>query len=192
LAPVHPVGQQPSYIPEHAVIGTCRQAAVQSAALPVSCSAVQGSPSSGQRVGQVLGGSQVSPAPTCLSPHCGAQSRSVAAEQPGGQQPSSDRQPVIGWWTQARVHASVEPDAKSSVHASSSSQVRGHAPAAPAVIARSQVSPASTAPSPQMTAQSLSFPGEQPAGQHWSPPVQAVMGVATQAALHAPALPLST
>jgi hypothetical protein len=47
-------------------------------------------------------------------------------------------------------------------------------------------------PLPQTTGQSLSLLDEHPAGQHWSPSVQAVIGVATQVALQAPALPFST
>src|SRR6185295_15324891 len=72
---VQPVGQQESaFAPEQAVIGTCRQAALQVAEAPVSCSAVHGSPSSGQDVGQLAGGSQVSPAPMRPSGQWGAQS----------------------------------------------------------------------------------------------------------------------
>jgi hypothetical protein len=190
---VHPVGQQESRpAPEQEVMGMCRQAAVQVAALPTSCSDVQGSPSSGQVVGQVLGGSQVSPAPARLSPHCGLQSLSVAAVQPSGQQPSSERQPAIGWWMQAREHPSGDPDAKSSVQALPSSQVRGQAPGRPAVIARSQLSLSPTTPSPQMAAQSESVAIVQPVGQQPSPSAQAVIGIATQWALHVAAVPCRT
>src|SRR5215831_17703928 len=179
FAAAQPVGQQPSLVSgAQAVIGTWRQAAVHEAASPISRSAVQGSPSSGQDVGQLAGGSQVSPAPTCPSPQrAGPQSLSVVAEQPAGQQPSPERQAVIGWWKQARVQVSSEPAAKSRVHASASSQLRGHAPGAPVVIARSQVSPSSTLPLPQMTRQSLSSSAEQPAGQQPSPSLQALIAV---------------
>jgi hypothetical protein len=170
-------------LPEHWVIGTCRHAPVQVAALPVSCSAVQGSPSSAQVVGQVPGGSQVSPAPMSLSPHCGLQSPSLPAVQPIGQQPSPDRQPVTGWWMQVRVQPSGDPEAKSSVQASASSQVRGQAPGKPAVIARSQLSLLLTTPSPQIAAQSESEAIVQPAGQQPSPPAHPVIGIATQWAL---------
>jgi len=157
---------------------------LQLAASPVSCSAVQGSPSSGQEVGQVLGGSQVSPAPMRPSVQRGAQSRSLALEQPGGQQPSPAMQAVTGWWTHVRVQPSVEPDATSTVQALASSQVPRQAPWWPAVIARSQFSSASTTPFPQIAWQSLSLAVEQPGGQHPSPPAHPVIGMATQAALH--------
>jgi hypothetical protein len=98
-------------------------------------------------------------------------------------------QAVIAWWKQARVHPSIVPEPKSSVQASPSSQLRGHAPAKPVVIARSQVSPVSTARLPQTTVQSLSLFAEHPAGQQPSPSAQAVIGVATQDALHSSARP---
>jgi hypothetical protein len=53
----------------------------------------------------------------------------------------------------------------------------------PAVIARSHCSLASTTPSPQTTKQSVSVAAVQPAGQQWSPPTQALIGVATQSEL---------
>jgi len=173
-------------------MGKWTQAALQAAASPTSLSAVQGSPSSGQEVGQLDGGSQVSKAPTCPSPQRGAQSLSVAAEHPAGQQPSPSMHAVIAWCEQRRVQASLEPEAKSAVQASPSSQLRGHDPATPVVIPRSQVSPVSTMPLPQTTAQSLSLPDQHPAGQHWSPSAQAVICVATQVALQALAVPLTT
>src|SRR5215831_20290449 len=59
VAWVHPVGQQRSaVVPEQAVMGTWVQATLQWAASPVSRSIVQRSPSSGQLVGQLSGGSQ--------------------------------------------------------------------------------------------------------------------------------------
>jgi len=174
------------------VIATCRQAASQVAALPVIRSIVHASPSSGQVAGQVVGGSQVSPAPIFRSPHVGAQSPSVAGEQPAGQQPSPEMQPVIGSWTQARVQASLVPDARSRVQAFPSSQVRGQAPGIPAVIPRSQVSPGPTTPSPQTTAQSLSFVAEQPVGQHPSPPTHSSVRIGTQVALQSLEVPLTT
>lgn len=175
-------------MPEQPVIGTWRHEASQLAAPPVNRSTVHASPSSGQVVGQVLGGSHVSPAPILRSPHVAAQSPSVAVEQPFGQQPSPSMQPVIDAWAQARVQAWPLPDARSRVQAFPSSQVCGQAPGIPAVIARSQVSAASTTPSPQTTVQSLSYVGasvaaEQPAGQHPSPPAHAVISVATQVVL---------
>jgi hypothetical protein len=103
---------------------------------------VHGSPSSGQVVGQVVGGSQVSPAPIRPSPQRGLQSESVAPVQPAGQQASSSRQAVIVSCWQARVQPATVPEARSTVQASASSQDRAQAPGWPAVIARSQRSPA--------------------------------------------------
>lgn len=181
---VHPVGQHRSgFVPEHVVIGRWRQAALQVSEEPVSCSVVHGSPSSGQVVGQLLGGSHVSPAPTRLSPHFGAQSLSFSAEQASGQQPSFGIQPVMRAWLHAREQPSTDPDAWSNVQASPSSQVRSQAPGWPAVIARSQRSLVSTTPSPQIAGQSLSSTAVHPGGQQRSPPTQAVIGVATHAAL---------
>jgi hypothetical protein len=192
LADVQPVGQQKSdREPEQAVIGTCRQAELQWAGSPVSCSLVQGSPSSGQVVGQVVGGSQVSPAPIRPSPQRGPQSESVATVQPGGQQPSSSRQAVIASWLQARVQLATEPEAMSTVQASASSQDCAQAPGIPAVMARSHCSPVSTRPSPHTTGQSESLAAVQPAGQQPSPPRQPVMGVATQLALQEAGAPRS-
>ena len=54
----------------------------------LSLAAVQASESALQDVGQLDGGSQVSPSSTTPFPQIGAQSRSVRKEQPTGQQPS--------------------------------------------------------------------------------------------------------
>ena len=187
FAGVHPVGQQASpAAATQLVIGTWRQVTLQLAASPVSCSAVHGSPSSGQVVGQVLGGSQVSPAPIRPSAQLGAQSRSLAPEQPGGQQPSPARQAVTVWWVQVRVQPSAEPETISTVQALASSQVLRQAPWWPAVIARSQFSSLSTTPLPQIGWQSLSLAVEQPGGQQLSPFAHPTIGIATQAALQVP------
>jgi hypothetical protein len=112
LDAVQPVGQHESRaVPEQAVIGTWRQAASQVWFDPVICSAVQGSPSSGHRVGHVWGGSQVSPAPTLSSPQVGEQSSSLSLEQPAGQQPSFEMQAVMGAWLHVREQPSTEPAA---------------------------------------------------------------------------------
>jgi hypothetical protein len=184
VAAEQPVGQQKSaFDPEQAVMGTCRQAALQWTGSPMSCSFVQGSPSSGQLVGQVLGGSQVSPAPIRPSGQWGLQSESVAVVHPAGQQPSSSRQAVIASCWQVRVQPATEPEARSTVQALASSQDRAQAPGIPAVMARSHVSPPDTTASPQTTGQSESVAVVQPDGQQPSPPRQPVMGVATQLAL---------
>ena len=140
----------------------------------------------------MLGGSQVSPAPMRPSVQRGAQSPSLAPEQPGGQQPSPAMQAVTGWWMQVRVHPSAEPEAKSTVQALASSQVLRQAPWWPAVIARSQFSSLSTTPLPQIGWQSLSLAVEQPGGQHPSPLAHPVIGMATQAALQVVAVPRRT
>jgi hypothetical protein len=150
LPAVQPVGQQESRVaPEQAVIGIWRQAALHVSREPTIRSSVHGSPSSGQTDGQVFRGSQSSPAPSFPSPHTGAQSLSLAAPQPAGQQPSLATQAVMGAWLHAREHDSIEPVAWSDVHAFPSSQLRAQAPGMPAVMARSQVSPSLTTPSPQ-------------------------------------------
>ena len=56
----------------------------------------------------------------------------------------------------------------------------------------SQVSPASTAPLPQLAEQSESTFLLQPSGQHASPAVQEVIGVCEQATLQVSALPVFT
>jgi len=178
VAEVQPVGQQWSAAAvEQVVIGTWRQAALQVSGLPTSTSAVHGSPSSGQVVGQVLGGSQVSPFPTWPSPQTGRQSESLVSSQPTGQQPSSLRQATMARCVHPRVQFWIEPLSMSVVQASPSSHLRWQAPGMPAVIARSHFSLAWTTPSPQMGAQSESVREVQPAGQHLSPPTQAVIGV---------------
>ncbi len=134
---MQPVGQQWSVVePEQLVMGTCRQAKSHVAGDPTGTSRVQGSPSSGQVVGQLDGGSQVSPASTFPSPQDGAQSVSFDAEQPAGQQPSLFRQVTIGMCVQLREQSLAEPLAMSVVQALPSSQVLAQAPGNPAVMAR--------------------------------------------------------
>ena len=148
------------------MIGTCWHALVHWRGSPISRSTVHGSPSSGQAVGQVDGGSQVSPAWIRPSLQVAAQSASVAAVQPAGQQPSPLKQAVIAPWVQVRVHAATEPAATSTVQASPSLQLAGQAPGNPAVIARSHASPISTTPSPHtVRGQSASVAAVQPGGQ---------------------------
>ena len=66
-----------------------------------------------------------------------------------------------------------------------SSQLAGHE------AGGSQVSPESTTPLPQLAEQSVSVVGPQPAGQHPSPEVHAVMAELLQATLQLWALPVS-
>ena len=171
------------------MIGACWQKALHWPGDPMSFSRVQTSPSSGQVVGQLPGGSQVSPIPMRRSLQAGAQSLSVSAVHPEGQQPSPVRHPVMRTCEQVRVHASTDPSARSTVHASRSSHERGQAPGLPAVIRRSQLSVPPTTPSPQMTEQSESLDAVQPAGQQPSPEAQPVMGDETHRALHISAAP---
>jgi hypothetical protein len=153
-----PGGQQLSPLIQ-AVIGVW-QTAVQSAALPSSVSSVHGLPSSAQLVGQDDTGSQVSPNSTTPLSHTGAQSLSVLALHPAGQQLSPLIQAVIGVW-QTAVQFAALPSSVSSVHASPSSvQLVGQD------AGGSQVSPYSTAPLPQVTQQLMSLLALQLAGQH--------------------------
>jgi hypothetical protein len=179
-------------VPEHAVIGVCRQAELHCAGSPVSWSRVHASPSSGQVVGQLAGGSQVSPMPTRPSRQLGAQSVSFSGVQPVGQQPSRAWHAVMRAWAQVRVQVSTDPIATSTVHASWSSHVAGHAPGFPEVIRRSQVSLALMTPSPQMTWQSESVAAVHPGGQQLSAEAQPVMGSVTHSALQVSALPRSS
>jgi hypothetical protein len=96
VAEVQPEGQQPSP-GEQVVMVVWVQWAVQVAALPSSVSVVQALPSL-QLVGQVAGGSQVSPVSSTPLPHTATgQSGSVALVQPEGQQPSlTVEQAVMG------------------------------------------------------------------------------------------------
>jgi hypothetical protein len=82
-----PVGQQPSTLnPEQLVRGTWRQRTLHISGTPSSRSSVQLSPSSGQLVGQLEDGSQLSPLSTRPLPHLGTQSESVCPVQLDGQQ----------------------------------------------------------------------------------------------------------
>jgi len=142
-------------------------------------------------MGQLDGGSQVSPAAMRPSPHITPQSRSTSAVQPAGQQPSPLVQAVTSTCVQTREQPASLPDVKSLVHASPSSQVGAQAPGWPAVTPRSQRSPGSRRPSPHTAGQSASVSAVQPAGQQPSPPAQATTGVAAQRALQLVAAPSS-
>ena len=122
VAWVQPFGQQRSWTPsEQVVMGMWWQATLHWSGVPDSSSRVQVSPSSGQRVGQVAGGSQVSSAPTLPSLHMWAQSASVSGVQPRGQQLSPARQALMGWCVHFREQPSTVPLTRSTVHASASS-----------------------------------------------------------------------
>src|SRR6185436_10889540 len=143
---------------------------------------VQGSPSSGQVVGQLEAGSQVSVLSTRPLPHTGTQSVSFIPLQPGGQQRSPAVQAVMAACEQVRVQSLMRPAVVSMVHESPSSHVERQAPALPAVMPRSQISPMSTTPLPQTAGQSGSLSWLQPVGQQPSPMAQAVMGEDSQRA----------
>jgi len=182
LAGVQPDGQQPSP-PVQAVIGVCPQTTSHVEALPDWVSVVHGLVSA-QLVGHEAGGSQVSPGSMTPLPQKGSQSPSFPLVQPDGQQPSPPVQAVIGVCPQAALPASALPVRVSVVHGSVSAQLVGHE------AGGSQVSPGSTTPLPQKPLQSSSLAVVQPVAQQPSPSVQAVMGVALQAALQLAALPV--
>ena len=109
-------------------MGTCWQEALQRLADPTSSSTVQASPSSSHRAGQEDGGSQVSWSSTIPFPQLGAQSRSLAAVHPCGQQRSPEPQVVMGTWVQTRSQFAGVPRAKSAVQGSVSVHEAGQAP----------------------------------------------------------------
>src|SRR5262245_33609864 len=79
---LQPDGQQPSLEKEQVVIALCAHCAVQVLALPTSRSVVQALPSLQlASVGQLDGGSQVSPTSTTPFPQRGVQSASLLALQ---------------------------------------------------------------------------------------------------------------
>ncbi len=148
---VSPAGQQPSLL-SGAVIGVVVHIAAQ-VPPPTSASVVHAM-SSLHAVGHeplptVMPGSQPSPVSSTPLPQAAAQSLSVLALAPAGQQPSASAGPVIS----ACVHAAVQstPSRTSLVQATPSSQAAGHAPS-PVAMPLSQSSPSSvsTTPSPQV------------------------------------------
>ena len=125
-------------------------------------------PTAGHDVGQLLSGSQVSPASTVLLPQVAAQSLSLATLQPGGQQLSPEAQVVcMPLSTQRDVQLAADPCSVCFVQPIGA-QVVGQ------VDTGSQVSPVSTVPLPHIVAQSLSLAALQAGGQQLSPFTQAV------------------
>ena len=120
------------------------QATLQLTALPVMMSVVQGLPSA-QVVGQVAGGSQVSPKSRWPFPQVTGQSLSVSTVQPAGQQPSLWMQERIGVFWHETLQKSGLPLMKSAVQPFPSSQSWGQ------VAGGSQVSPGPMKPLPQAT-----------------------------------------
>ena len=64
---------------------------------------------SSQEVGQEDFGSQVSPLSTTPLPHFGAQSESLLALHPAGQQPSPATQVVMAVWVHATLQLALLP-----------------------------------------------------------------------------------
>ena len=159
------------------------QATLQFAALPVIESLVQLLPSS-QLVGQVPGGSQVSPGSTTELPQLDEQSPSLTASHPAGQQPSPPAQLTMETFEQATLQFAALPVMVSTVQLFPSSQLTGQLPGG------SQVSPASTTELPQLALQSSSVVWSQPAGQHPSPSAQLTMDELVHATLQLAALPV--
>jgi hypothetical protein len=176
---VHPDGQQPSPPPQAVIAGYVHRA-VQSAALPTSTSLVQTFPSS-QLVGQLPGGSQVSPGSTTPLSQRGAQSLSLFALHPAGQQPSPPVQVTTGRWLQVALQVVALPPRVSRVQAFPSLQLVGQD------AGGSQVSPGSTTPLPHTAGQSPSLAAVQPAAQQPSPPAHTATGVWVQPAVQAEA-----
>jgi hypothetical protein len=139
---------------------------------------------SSQAAGQVVAGSQVSPASTTPLPQLAEQSVSAVASQPTGQQPSPEAHALMALWLHATLQLAALPVIWSCVHALPSSQAAGQ------VVAGSQVSPTSTTPLPQLAEQSESSVAVHPAGQQASPPTQVVMALLVHATLHVWALPV--
>jgi hypothetical protein len=85
---------------------------------------------------------------------------------PGGQQPSPLEQLVILLVTHLAVQTLASPIMRVGAQASPGAHVDGQAPGLPAAMARSQLSPGSTSPLPQVAEQSGSLEAVQPAWQH--------------------------
>ena len=116
------------------------------------------------------------------------QSGSSVRVAPFGQQPSSGVKDVIGKWLQRTLQLVVLPVWTSCVHASPSSQLRGHA--APPRGSHVSVVPGSTMPSPQRDEQSLSPPCMQLAGQQPSSERHSLMLAIRQLTLQLLAAPM--
>jgi hypothetical protein len=133
---------------------------------------------------QALGGSQVSPVSTTLLPQAGWQSVSLVALQLAGQQASPF----------AHVVCRLPSTHRASQVPALPARTRSWQPTAGHVVGQlpSHSSPVSTTPFPQRTAQSPSLVVLQPAGQHASFGMQAVVVAPfTQRASQVDALPVS-
>ena len=129
--------------------------------------------------------SQVSPAPRIPSPHSAGQSLSTAFEAPAGQHPSFDIGNVIAVRKQIAEQVRAEMScATTQAFPAVQSNREGQAPAVPGGSPRSQVSPGSTTPFPQVGEQSGSVVAVAPVGQQPSETLAAiVISVCEQAAV---------
>jgi hypothetical protein len=186
VAVVQPDGQQPS--PDAQVVcgPSSTHLAVQLAAVPVSLRFVH--PIGAQVVGQLPGGSQLSPASTTPLPQEATQSLSLVALQPGGQQPSPlmhavCRRSSTHWAVQVpglATRRSMQPTGAHDV-----GQVDSGSQTSPQAL--------STTPLPQVQLQSESCAAVQPDGQQASPDAQAVaVPLSMQMALQVAAAPCSS
>jgi hypothetical protein len=126
--------------------------ALQFLALPLRRSAVQAAPSL-QEVGQLEGGSQLSPLSSKPFPQLAEQSPSVLLPQAGGQQPSPVLQAMMTVCLQLAVQAAAVPLSASWVQASPSLQDVGQ------LEGGSQLSPLSMTPLPHQGTEGLT-PGQ--------------------------------
>jgi hypothetical protein len=164
----HPAGQHPSSCSQE-TMGTLVHTALQFDGLPVIESRVHSMPSS-QSVGQVSGGSHVSPSSMMLFPQLKEQSLSFVESQPAGQHPSASAQEMMGSLLQATLQFAALPVIESTVQSLPSLHVVGQ------LSGGSQDSPGSTISLPQLSEQSLSVVASQPAGQQPSPSPQETIG----------------
>jgi hypothetical protein len=182
VSAVHADGQQPSP-PLQALIAVKLQLVAHPE--PTIRSRVQASPSlhvlGHEPAPLAIAVSHSSGGSTAPLPQVGEQSESVSALHADGQQPSPPAHIVIGLALQEAEHP--EPTRRSSVQASPSSHVLGHAPA-PLAIPVSHVSGGSTVPFPHVGEQSPSLCVSHAEGQHPSPLAQSVMGPALQLTAH--------
>jgi hypothetical protein len=137
----------------------------------------------------VLIGSQVSLPVTTPSPQRVAQSLSLLALAPSGQQPSPDCGIVIALQSHLAVQLAASPLNDAAMQPAER-QLVGLGQAV--VLIGSHASFPVTTPSPQRVAQSLSLLALALSGQQWSPFIGAVIGVFVQTTLHCWGLPVST
>ena len=167
-------------------MGSNEQLRSQVSLVPERTASSQAFVGSGQ-TGEQSPSQSSSPSTTPL-PQLAEQSPSSKLLQPGAQQPSTSKlHSMIGTKTHSALQASAVPISVSLVQRSTSSQLEGQPPAA----SGSHVSFSSKTPSPQLSEQSLSVLGSQPAAQQLSSLKQLVIGTGTHWASHAPALPIS-